>query len=35
VPQRGLSEDAVVVTRWNKAAQSFDIVSERRGIPTP
>ena len=35
VPQRGLSEDAVVVTRWNKVAQSFDIVSEPRGIPTP
>jgi branched-chain amino acid transport system substrate-binding protein len=33
VPQRGLSEDAIVVTRWSKPAQGFEIVSEPRGIP--
>ena len=33
VPQRGLSEDAVVVTRWNPGAKSFEIVSQARGIP--
>jgi branched-chain amino acid transport system substrate-binding protein len=33
VPQRGLSEDAVVVTRWNREVGSFEIVSEPRGVP--
>jgi hypothetical protein len=32
-PQRGLSEDAVVVTRWSPKDSDFEIVSQPRGIP--
>jgi branched-chain amino acid transport system substrate-binding protein len=33
VPQRGLSEDAVVVTRWSTETKFFEIVSQPRGLP--
>ena len=33
LPQRGLSEDNVVITSWNPAAQEWTVVSKSRGIP--
>ena len=33
VPQRGLSEDNVVITLWDKQAQTWTIVSKARGEP--
>jgi branched-chain amino acid transport system substrate-binding protein len=33
-PQRGLSEDNVVVTRWSTAANTWQVVSKPTGIPT-
>lgn len=33
VPQRGLSEDNVVITRWDPAAQTWTVVSKSRGLP--
>lgn len=32
-PQRGLTEDDVVVTRWNAADKTWDIMSRPTGIP--
>lgn len=33
VPQRGLSDENVVISRWNKVANSWDVVSRPTGIP--
>lgn len=33
VPNRGLGEQNVVVTRWDAAAQTWDVVSDPLGIP--
>ena len=33
VPNRGLGESNVVVTRWDAAAQTWDVVSDPLGIP--
>lgn len=33
VPQRGLSDENVVISRWNKAANGWDVVSRPTGIP--
>jgi branched-chain amino acid transport system substrate-binding protein len=35
VPQRGLDESDVVVTRWDKTARLWQPVSAARGVPTP
>ena len=32
-PQRGLSEDNVVVTRWSADADTWQVVSKERGVP--
>jgi len=32
-PQRGLDDSNVVVTRWDRASQSWEIVSQARGVP--
>lgn len=32
-PQRGLTEDNVVITRWDPAAQEWTVVSKSRGVP--
>lgn len=32
-PQRGLDDSNVVITRWNKAAGAWDVVSGPRGVP--
>lgn len=32
-PQRGLSLDTVIITRWNAAADRWDLVSKPTGIP--
>jgi branched-chain amino acid transport system substrate-binding protein len=34
-PQRGLDVSNAVVTRWNQAAQNFDVVSKAAGEPLP
>lgn len=33
IPQRGLDDSNVVVTRWDEAAQNWEIVSQARGVP--
>ncbi len=33
VPQRGLGEDNVVITRWDREAQNWVVVSKKRGEP--
>ena len=33
VPQRGLDDSSVVVTRWNPDRQVWDVVSHGRGVP--
>lgn len=33
VPQRGLGEDNVVITLWDKAAQTWTVASKARGVP--
>ena len=33
VPQRGLSDENVVISRWNKVANTWDVVSRPTGIP--
>jgi len=32
-PQRGLSEENVVVTRWSAEAETWQVVSKERGVP--
>jgi branched-chain amino acid transport system substrate-binding protein len=33
VPQRGLSDENVVVSRWNAKRNAWDVVSRPTGIP--
>jgi branched-chain amino acid transport system substrate-binding protein len=33
VPQRGLSDENVVISRWNASAKTWDVVSRPTGIP--
>jgi hypothetical protein len=33
VPQRGLSENNVVITRWDASSQKWTVVSKSRGAP--
>ncbi len=33
LPQRGLDDSNVVITRWNKAAHRWDAISAPRGVP--